>query len=349
MKRIVVVLVAVVVWLVGLMVPKVSWAQTPGTQAGQPVIMPGIRLGGPYIGDLFFKSGDQVRLKEEIRGDAYLAGGRVEVEGRVRGDLLAAGGEVRIGGQVDQDVRVAGGEVVIDGRVDRNVTVVGGRVTIAEGAVIAGNLLAAGGEVQVSNQALIAGKQVIKSAQREQMKMEKSQLLEPVEQALSVMAGVIIVVKWLSTLAMGLLLVAVFPKTVTRMVSTAQKKLGNSLLWGLVFSLVAPIGGVLLLVTLIGLPLGLLTLVGTAVAWYIGKLVAMVYAGRFVMDKLGSKRLTLFAKGPNLYVSFLTGVLLFLVLGFVPLLGWFAKLLLVWVGVGVLVQEKLAWYNQAEK
>jgi cytoskeletal protein CcmA (bactofilin family) len=349
MKRIVGVLAATLVGVVSLMLPQGSWAQEPGVPVGQPVVMPGIRLGAPYIGDLYFKSGEEVRVNEEVRGDAYVAGGRVEVDGRVRGDLLAAGGEVWIRGQVDQDLRVAGGEVTIDGQVDRNVTVAGGKVTLTDNALIAGNLVAAGGEVQVSDQARIAGKQVIKTPPQKDMNLKKDELMKPVQQAMSVLAGVAIVVKWLSTLVMGLLLVAVFPKTVGKMMAAGQKRAGNSLLWGAVFSLVAPIMGVLLLFTLIGLPLGLLTLVAVVVAWYVGKLVAMVYVGQYVLDKVKSHKLNLFAKGPNQYVSFLTGALVFLVLGLVPLLGWFAKLLLVWIGVGVLVQEKWAWYRQAEK
>lgn len=349
MRRVIIGLIVTVVSLIGLVLPRDVWAQQSQARGNQPVVMPGIRLGAPYIGDLYFKSGEEVKVDEEVRGDAYVAGGRVEIDGRVRGDLLAAGGEVWVRGQVDQDVRVVGGEVTIDSQVDRNVTVVGGRVTVTEDAMIAGNLVAAGGEVRVSDRAQIVGKQVVKTPPQEKRETQGSQLFEPMQQALGIIAGVITVVKWLSTLVMGLLLVAVFPKCVTKMTDRAKKKPGRGLLWGAVFSLVAPVIGILLLFTVIGLPLGLLTLVALGVAWYIGKLVAMVYAGRYVMGKISSKKLNIFAKGPNLYVSFLIGIVLFLVLGFIPFLGWFVKLLLVWIGLGALVQEKWAWYRQTEK
>jgi len=307
------------------------------------------RLAMPYLGEVYFETGEKIELDQDVMSDAYLAGGSVKVDGRVRGDLLVAGGEVVIDGEIDQDLRVIGGEVHLKGLVGRNVTMVGGRLVVDDQAQIAGSLVAAGGEINVSDQAQIIGRKYIRTAPRDDMEKARSVGMEPIKQFFGVMATVVSVVKWLSTLVMGLLLVALFPKTLAKMNANASKKVSKYLIWGLVASIVLPVIAVLSMFTIIGLPLGLMLMAVLAIGWYLAKLIAMVAAGHFILSKANGRRLKVFEKAPSLYTSLLLGVVLFLILGYVPFLGWLAKLFLIWIGFGLLVHEKLAFYKRVEK
>ena len=308
------------------------------------------RLAMPYLGEVYFKTGEKIELDQDVMSDAYLAGGSVKVAGRVRGDLLVAGGEVVIDGEIDQDLRVAGGEVHLKGLVGRNVTMVGGRLVVDDQAQIAGSLVAAGGEVNVSDQAQIAGRKYIRTAPGDGIQKGKPATgMAPVKKFFGVMATVVSVVKWLSTLVMGLLLVALFPKTLTKMNANASKNVSKYLIWGLVASIVLPVIAVLSMFTIIGLPLGLMMMAVLAIGWYLAKLIAMIATGHFILIKANGRRLKIFEKAPSLYTSLLLGVAFFLILGYVPFLGWLAKLLLIWVGFGLLVHEKLACYKRVEK
>lgn len=317
----------------------------------ESVSLPRLRTWGsvPAIGDLYFKSGEKVLISEEIPGDAYLAGDRVEVLNRVKGDALIAGGNVVVGGEIDQDLRVVGGKVRLTGKVGRNVTIVGGDVIVDEKAQIEGNLALVGGKVSVSDQAQVTGRSYVFTPPEGQNPPEMRQVFQALSRVIKTGFLVISVISWLSTLLLGLLLVTFFPKTVQVMLTTTEKQLGKSLLWGLLGSIVVPILALLAMLTVIGLPLGLVLMVSLFMGWYIAKLVAMIFLGSFLMQKLNGQKIKLFEKKPGLYTSFLLGLVIFLVLELVPFLGWLIKLMLVWVGFGSLLIEKWAAYRRCER
>ena len=308
-----------------------------------------LSVGVPYIGDLYFKADGEVVIDEEVDGDAYLAGGQIQVDERVRGDLLAAGGEVRIDGRVDQDVRVVGGSVNLSGQVGRNVTVVGGTVSITKDAQITGNLVVVGGNVSVNERARIVGKTLIKTPPQEKVQKPRVKSLAAFEKAFGVVVSVLSAVKWLQFLVMGLLLIVLLPKTLTKLIKVSQKQAGRHLLWGIVGSIVLPVLAILSFLTIVGIPLGMIILALMIVAWYLAKLIVMIFIGYYILEKMNTQKIKIFKKDPGLYASFLLGLLVFLGLGFIPLLGWLAKLLLIWIGFGVLLQEKWVYYRQIEK
>lgn len=306
------------------------------------------RLNMPYLGDVYLKAGEKIELDGDILSDAYVAGGEVEASGRIRGDLLAAGGEVKVEGQVDQDLRVVGGEVLLDGIVGRNVAVAGGRVVVGDKARIAGSLVAAGGEVKLSNMAQIGGKKYIRTSSHFN-DVGKAQVADQVKIFLGALSLAAKVIKWLSTLLVGLLLIALFPKTIQRLGQEFDKKIGEKLIWGLVASIVLPVLAAVAIFTIIGFPIGLFAIVLLAIGWYLARLLAMAFTGFYILEKTKEKRFKLFGKEPNLYLSFLLGLVIFLVLGLIPFLGWLVKLGLIWISFGVLIQEKLAQYRRIEK
>lgn len=100
---------------------------------------------GETINDDLYVGGGTVILNGDVNGDVFVGGGNVVINGSVSQDLTAGGGTVTVAGEVGDDVRVGGGNVSMLNEVKGDVIVGGGNVHIANGATIAGDLVAGAG------------------------------------------------------------------------------------------------------------------------------------------------------------------------------------------------------------
>jgi hypothetical protein len=131
------------------------------------------RVGAPVSGDLTAMggmvdvsaavaghvraAGGFVRVDAPVDGSVWAAGGRVEVLAPVRGDVRAAAGDLVLApaAAVDGDVSVAGGTVRLEGPVGGRVRVAGGTVFIH--GVVRGDVVIDAGSVQLGPEARIGG------------------------------------------------------------------------------------------------------------------------------------------------------------------------------------------------
>ncbi len=124
----------------------------PFTIAASPVLRSGeaisITESQEVLGD-FYAAGGTVSMSGAVAGDLYAAGGTVALDGEVAEDVVVFGGSVQIAGAVGDDVRVIGGEATISGEVEGDVLVLGGIVRILETSQIRGDVLFLGGEVSI--------------------------------------------------------------------------------------------------------------------------------------------------------------------------------------------------------
>lgn len=324
-----------------IFVSKIS-AQTPGQILDQAK-----EKAGGLSSQMNFKTGDYVEINKDVSGDLHIAGGEIGVFSRVKGDLLILGGKVLVDGEVDQDLRVLGGEVIVRGKIGRNATILGGKVDVEKTAQIAGGLLAAGGEVSVDRKAQIVGQKIVRSVPKDSL--AKGKKAEKFSRFLKRISALTIIIKWISILIIGFLLIKFFPKTIKRLMEEAEKKFGEKLLKGTILAIVAPVIALFAIFSIIGASVGILILVVLTIGWYVAKLLAIAFTGYFLLHKASDKKFKIFDEKPSLYTSFLVGLLVFIVLGMVPVFGWIAKLLLILACFGALYQEKLSIYKKVEK
>jgi hypothetical protein len=100
--------------------------------------------GGDVVG-----AGTRVEISAAVPGDVMMVGQDVTFTGSAGGSVLAAGGSQTIGGVVTGNVRSAGGAVVLTGEVERNVTLVGADVLLDREAEVALNAYLVGGRVEL--------------------------------------------------------------------------------------------------------------------------------------------------------------------------------------------------------
>src|ERR1700694_2496479 len=103
------------------------------------------------LGDDLVMSGSAVYLSQNdtVPGDAILTGRDVQFHGAIGGDYLGAGGMQTVAGRIHGSVRAAGGQIHVAGAIDRNATIAGGRVTLDSTADIGRNAYLVGGNVEV--------------------------------------------------------------------------------------------------------------------------------------------------------------------------------------------------------
>jgi hypothetical protein len=333
--------------------------------AGDEVLIEGTVNGDAYV------AGGVVEVNGTINGDLLVCGGQVTVTGTVTDDIRAVGGTIRVNGNVGKDVSAAGGTVSFLSRsiVNGNILVACGTLsvtgTIGKEAKIAsndaeltgiikGNVDFTGDYLSVPQGAYIGGNVKVRVGEKEHAKIADGTVHGNVDIGLADMGRAARVLGynpwhfWLKIiwavglLLMGLLLVFVFPRFVKGIGSMITQRPGESLLWGFLGLIVIPILTVLLFVTVIGMPIGLLLL--TLFLWilYLSQLSLGVVLGNLLFA-LEEKT------GWNLFWRLAVGVIIIQALTFIPYVRFVVNLAGVIFGLGailLMVKTRMQAYRE---
>ena len=241
---------------------------------------------------------------------------QVDAEDIVLGDVVIFNGPCHIEGKVVGDVFVANGKTEISGVVNGNVTVLNGDVEIASTARIAGDL-STQSTPQIAKGATIGGKvQTIN--------------VTDLENGAKMFSAVARLAVWLavtvSELIAGLLLLLFAPRLSRSVVGAAKARTGAAIGYGILLFIVLPIVAVALMVTLVGLPLGLALLLGLWMLYALGYLASCQVLGRAIVKSPKSRML-----------AFVVGLAILRAVALVPFLGGFAWFAASAFGLGVLL------------
>ena len=319
-----------------------------------------VRLDQPVAGDLI-AAGGRVDVAATVAGDAVLAGGKVRVEGKVAQGLYLGGGQLTVTGQIGRNARVMGGQVEFTAPsvVDGNLTVGGGEVTLkgrvkgylqaAGGSVLIdgvvdGDVEARAGQLELGPNARIAGK--LRYASRDTFKRDPAAQVQGAVERLAVPSGWPMPEdiehgigrggSWIWTL--GLLVVALawvlaLPDLAQNVSDTLRTRFPLSLLLGFAMLVSIPVAASIFMVTLIGVPLGLVTLALYPVLLltaYVGSSVAL---GNWALARWQPARIS--SKGGRVAAAFF-GVLAVGLLARVPLAGVLVMMVALFAGLGAI-------------
>ena len=320
-----------------------------------------VEISGIVHGDVYV-AGGEVLIDGTVDGDAIVAGGKVTLSGHVTHDARVAGGSVTIGGQVDRNASIAGGDVVLTDSahihgsllagagsvqaaapVERDVRIGAGNVTVS--SKIGGDLAVAAANIRLTSKASV-GKNLRYWSEEEPSIDEGAQILgtvtkrevpasvrsEQLERGLSRLKMVVGGMSLFSTLLLGLLLLRIYPVFSQQVATTvgirpwASLGLGGALLVGV------PLLIILCMVTVLGIPVGLILGAMYLVTLYVGRV--------FVMLWIGQKVVRPFSDSMSLSWTFVIGLLAYSMLSFVPLVGRLVVLATMLLGIGALLIVK---------
>jgi hypothetical protein len=237
--------------------------------------------------------------------------GRVEVRAGERANtVVILDGPALIGGDVDGAVVALNGDIRVTGTVEEAVVALRGRAIIEDGARV-------GGDVVSSRTPQVApGASVEGDTERVRFSFRA--------------IGIAFWVAWwvaltISLLVLGMVLLALAPAAMAASYAVARNDPGRAIGWGVLLAVGLPIAFGLLLITLVGIPLGLLGLLSLALFYALGYVVAAFTLGRMMVKEPKSR-----------FLAFLAGLLVLRLVGFIPALGGIVTFVAAAYGLGAL-------------
>lgn len=324
-------------------------------------------------GDLFIGGGD-VDVKGNVNGDVIIfAAGSVLIRGDVADDLRVGAGNVTVEGTIGDDVLVGTGILIIaDTAVIKGDLISGSEDFRLYGKVL-GNVksdfrqgeitgtingyanLTYEGKLNVGENASVLGRltymaptenpDLVNIAESIEYRQQSSRWANRTIPFLSgtALAWLIpsialggLILKYLSILLFGGLLMWLLPKYMPRIATQIKKDYFSNLWQGILFLVIVPVLTFVSLLILIGWPIGLALMSSYVVMLLIAGLIAsLVIGGYFV--KLNSK-----SSKSKQFAGLAIGAAVYVLLIFVPFIGWFIKIIFVSLAIGGMWKDSLA-------
>jgi len=295
--------------------------------------LPGAAYAGEAEqGEVVFGGTFTLESGDELNGDLVIFGGAVEIEvdSVVDGDVLLFGGNAEIYGEIRGDLALLGGNANLGSTavITGDVATLGGNVERAEGAVVQGDFVESDGAAFPFSFAL-----------PNIPEFRDSVRIQPFGRGnfgtfFSPATGILwYVFRSLLVSALAILVVLFWPKPARRAGSAAVSQPIVSGGLGCLTLIVVPILGVLLAITIIGLPLSFIAGVALVVAFVFGWIAVGDEVGRRMVEAFNWELHPAASAGiGTLAVSFVVGGI-----GFVPCIGWLAPLLVGAAGLGAVI------------
>ncbi len=302
-------------------------------------------------------AGALIDIDTETNGNLYAAGSRLSVKGKVSGNARLAGAELKVDAEVGEQLSAAAAsieisknavlpndtslaaaliefngvakdnlslyadQVIFSGHTSGPVTIEGRHVQLGDTAHIEGNLtIRSSEEAVISPNAIVAGKLTKTS-------LEDSDYIKENEHDSDSRALLILLA--ISVFLLGLILVIFARGFVEQCITLLRTHPGQSILWGFVVFISVPIFIVVTTATIIGIPIGVATLLLLPFLFILGITTAAFAVSDWILNKNVESKKT----GQRIFLL-ATGVILLVIIGFVPFLGEILILLVMLLGLG---------------
>lgn len=321
-----------------------------------------LRQSDTIEGDIFIFAAD-VKIYGQVKGSAFIVGSNIKITGDVAEDVFVIGGDVEISGDVSGDTRIFAGNIGLSGAFVGMVDAFGADMDLSglfSGAVnVAGADITASGEfledvkIRAKTVTLASGASFAKdvSYTAKESFIEEDVIIvgnlneiigeEALAKAKEAKGPGIwtFIIFWSITLVgiiiVGLVLGAIFPKFVKGVTSSVYEDFLGNLGWGVLVFLLTPLAIFIMLITIIGVPLAVLTAITYGVGLYLGKLFVAIATGGFVFSLFKGKKKKKKEGGP-FWLTLIVGVFVVYIILAIPILDIFVALLIYILGLGTI-------------
>jgi cytoskeletal protein CcmA (bactofilin family) len=327
-----------------------------------------------YNANLYW-AGEELNIMGTVNGDVYAAGNQITISGDVKGDVIGAAESIKITGSVDGNVRIAAKSIVIDGEVKRALSAVGETIYINDKASVGATVLAAAKSIELrgdvagnldvaAESVFISGKVthtnihevdslVLSDTAEVRGNLNYKAVIEAEIGESAIIGGDVNYKKavvrdfsrykttsffasrfmgLLSLYLLGLILLSMFKKPTVLVIKKMKNDPMRTILWGLVAFIVIPILAVIFAITVIGLPITFILVATYVVMIYIAQVYAGLLMGRYIASKFKWKMTWPWA--------LLLGLVIFVILKSLPFIGGLFFFIIVWWGIGGIMQVK---------
>lgn len=305
-----------------------------------------------------FAFGEDVRIEGTINGDLIVAGKNVNINGQVNGniytaaqiltisakntgdaffaaqtlnilkdteigrDLFGWGRVISTQGNIKRDFTAAGSDIAIKGYVGRDAKLQGERINIQQDSVIIGDLTyKSANKANIYDESKISGKtywQATEPKANQQRNKNTGTVWNVIWSVVSALFVWFIVKIWRPEL---------WSKNAEPILNNTLKSIGT----GVIAFLVTPLIVILLMITVIGIPLGIITVLLYGIILYISKIIAAVFIGEWL-----TKRFNWSTPHKGVW-PVLLGLTIIVLITRIPVVGFLFWLLIVFSGFGAFI------------
>lgn len=312
-----------------------------------------VRVDGDINRTTFVAAGD-VEVNGTIDGDLFVAAQSVTINGTVKGSIFTASQNITVNGYTENNIYSAGATINVDSQTDGSAFLAGKDIYIKDEATIKNDVFV--GAANVNQDGLINGdlsssseslsidgvidgdlnysspnkadfssaSEIAGKTNWDKTESESSKPMSSVSILLTVLFSILAsLVIWLAVR----LIRPIFWTNVANKILTTPLEAGG---FGVLALMVIPIISMLLMFTVIGIPLSLILLVLYGISIYISKIILAVFIGLWFQNKFNWSSLQAFW-------MFLLGLIILSVIGFVPIIGWISRFIIISLGLGSII------------
>lgn len=272
--------------------------------------------------------GETININGDVSGDVIVGCSEVNIASTsgIGGDLVFGAGIARIDGPIEGDIKGSGSEVTLSSRIDGNVELKVDSLTILSAANIGGDLgYTSEEEAEIQSGAQIAGATTHKLPE---VKKDWTKVF-PFILFFGVLGKVI---GFLMALVAGLVIILLAPRRLTSVTEAIGSKPGPSVGWGALILFVTPIAAIIVCLTIIGIPVGLIALVLYGIAIYLAQIPVGLFIGRWIIGRFRR------VEGKAIMVGALAvGLAILKLLTLIPYFGFLVGLAVILFGLGAVV------------
>ena len=130
----------------------------------------------------------------------------------------------------------------------------------------------------------------------------------------------------------GVVLIFIAPSRLTSLVESIRTRPGTCLGWGAIVLIATPIAATIVLITVIGMSVSLITLILFGIAIYLSQIPVSLFIGRWIIGYFSK------AEGQAVLVGSLAlGLVILRLLRIIPFIGYFISLVAILLGLGAMV------------
>ncbi len=313
--------------------------------AGQSVTIGGVVANGLTV------AGQTVYVNAEVGHGVRVAGSTIDLGGSIGRDLMAVGstitlnkdsnieGDLGLGaetavlrGNVQGDVRGGAEELIIEGSIAGDVEVHVRTLVVRPGASIGGNLTYTGETEANIPAGTVEGDVAFTERVQQEWRRDMRRGLGALA-PLAIFASLAwSVIAYLMAFITGLVLILLMPRRMAGAAVAMRTDTGPAAGWGALALFVTPLAAIIVSITIVGLPLGIITLLVWGILLYLTQLPVGILLGNLILGR----RRSLDSKG-FMIGSLALGLLILALIRVIPVLSFFVWLVILIFGLGAFV------------
>jgi len=308
-----------------------------------------IKIEGEIEGD-FWGIAQDVEIEGKVKGDVRVAGGEISVEGvvendaiifcselmldensSINGDLKFGCGKADILGIIKKGVEGAGGEIKIGGDIEGDVELTCRELIILPSAVIDGDLhYKSKKEILVKEDAEVLGK-IVHTLPEKKWEFKFPTFPKILFRILFLISAAIV----------GIISIALSPKHCLTIANSIKEGWWQCLLTGFIVLFCVPIAVVLVSISIVGLPLGIIVFSLYLILLYLSG----IFFGLFI----GEGIFKIFKLKVSPYWSIISGLVVLFFLTMIPYVGWLIRFLVLLFGLGAVVWTEISLHKRGRQ